>query len=786
MKNPLFSLHSGNKTLNLRQMKKIFLLSAAVLLLFSCGGKEVLPEPDKPVVVVPDEPDEPDGPDEPGTPDTPDTPDEPDNPAWTRTEVFDESDIVFSLGAFSDVHIGNAYGSEAKFTNALNQLKAKAAERDADGLDATMFVGDVANTNSTSQAKTFISLYENVLPHGDIPLIYTPGNHDINDPFRDVMDDSYFTTDLDNDLRVRYNCRHCVVDSTHILGLLPRQFSPMTYDPVAVHWLDTTLASVTAKAPEKYVMVITHPMIYNTCYGSLLGEFWYTKGLSSVLVKYPQAVVFGGHLHFPLNDPRSIWQGDFTSIGCGSCSYMAIEDGKYDDMKSATVMKDAGEFSQGLLLQFDRSGNARIWRMDYYHGATIGEPWEISYPRADKVHLQKYSHAALGARNSAPRLSEMEFVAGEGSDSLRFAAGTDDEFVHHYVITVLKDGAVAATRRILSDWYRHPQTSGMREVWTRPIGKLEGGSYEIRLTAYDSWDAASNTLVKQLTIKDQDVLWVTDDAGSRSVDGGSGTVSDGWLSYDSGKVEWTANSTGLPRVQNLTLPNGTPLKVVQVSEDDFRGEWSLYSKVFHLLGNYISTSSGTSQITKVRFGDPLDASLNNIGIRGLAGTAEELVMDARVSIDYENGGASLGLFFDGRKAQKIVSGSHAGGYAAFLPELTGKAWSSAYYEFGRTQIGTPNYDWVRFALKLENGRITATLVPFTQKVSVRHDYDEDNVIGIELMHFSSEEVSDAGLTRGSQTYTHVPGQTKSAAYLVIHQANYKDSQEGGMYFIKEE
>ena len=72
MKNPLFSLHSGNKTLNLRQMKKFFLLSAAVLLLFSCGGKEVLPEPDKPVVVVPDEP---------GTPATPDTPDEPDTPA---------------------------------------------------------------------------------------------------------------------------------------------------------------------------------------------------------------------------------------------------------------------------------------------------------------------------------------------------------------------------------------------------------------------------------------------------------------------------------------------------------------------------------------------------------------------------------------------------------------------------------------------------------------------------------------------------------------------------------
>ena len=779
MKNPLFSLHSGNKTLNLRQMKKIFLLSAAVLLLFSCGGKEVLPEPDKPVVVVPDEPDEPD------TPDEPEKPEEPDPPVWTKRDDFDESDIVFSLGAISDTHIGNGYGSEAKFTKALAQLRDKASEQDTDGLDAIMVVGDLTDNNNGSLAVKYKDLYEQVLDPEKIPMIYTIGNHDINNPLNAVLDDPYFAHDIDNDMRLVHECRHCVVDSTHILCISPIKYSPMSYEEVAVHWLDTTLASVTAREPEKYVMVITHPMIYNTVYGSLLGTFWYTKGLSDVLVKYPQVVTFSGHLHFPVNDPRSIWQGEFTSLGCASVSYMAIESGKYDDMKSATVMQDAGEYSEGLLLQFDHSGNIRFHRMDFYHSATIGRPWEISYPRADKTHLQKYSHAALAGQNTAPVLSTMEFVAGEGSDSLRFAAGTDDEFVHHYVITVLKDGAVAATRRILSDWYRHPQTSGMREVWTRPIGKLEGGSYEIRLTAYDSWDAASNTLVKQLTIKDQDVFWVTDDAGSRSVDGGSGTVSDGWLSYDSGKVEWTANSTGLPRVQNLTLPNGTPLKVVQVSEDDFRGEWSLYSKVFHLLGNYISTNSGTSQITKVRFGDPLDATLNNIGMRGLAGTAEELVMDARVSIDYENGGASLGLFFDGRKAQKIVSGSHAGGYAAFLPELTGKAWSSAYYEFGRTQIGTPNYDWVRFALKLENGRITATLVPSTQKVSVRHDYDEDNIIGIELMHFSSEEVSDASLTRGSQTYTHVPGQTKSAAYLVIHQANYKDSQEGGMYFIKE-
>ena len=42
--------------------------------------------------------------------------------------------------------------------------------------------------------------------------------------------------------------------------------------------------------------------------------------------KYPQAVTFSGHLHFPINDERSIMQTNFTAIGCGSVSYMAIED----------------------------------------------------------------------------------------------------------------------------------------------------------------------------------------------------------------------------------------------------------------------------------------------------------------------------------------------------------------------------------------------------------------------------------------------------------------------------
>ena len=78
-------------------------------------------------------------------------------------------------------------------------------------------------------------------------------------------------------------------------------------------------------------------------------------------------------------------------------------------MATVTTMKGAGKFSQGLLLQFDKRGNARLTRMDFYHKAVIGEPWELGAPRKDRSHLDRYRHEILKARNTPPTLSSAEY-----------------------------------------------------------------------------------------------------------------------------------------------------------------------------------------------------------------------------------------------------------------------------------------------------------------------------------------------------------------------------------------
>ena len=419
---------------------------------------------------------------------------------------FDENSIVLSLGVISDTHIGNGYGSENKFREVLSQLQEA-----ADGqLAGVLVVGDLINTATSAQMLTFKEIYETVLDPAEVPLVYTIGNHDMNPQYRwteetvsqhavfhNILGEEYFKTDLDPAMRDSLECRHCVIGKYHILCLTPDHSSPVTYAPAALEWLEARLKEITEKDPGRYVLFLTHPMIYGTCYGSVLqdtytrmGDYWSTRQLSDILSRYPQVITFGGHLHFPLNDPRSIWQGTFTAVGTASTSYMAIDNGNYEDMATVTVMKGAGNFSQGLLLQFDKKGRARLTRMDFYNKAVIGEPWELGAPRADGSHLGKYNHGTLRARNTPPTLSSAQFEDGK----LCFAAGKDDEFVHHYRITLIKDGEPVALKKILADFYKVPLPSQMKDSFELPLDGLEEGEYTVSIVAVDSWDAVSEPL----------------------------------------------------------------------------------------------------------------------------------------------------------------------------------------------------------------------------------------------------------------------------------------------------
>lgn len=537
--------------------------------------------------------------------------------------VFDESKIALSLAAISDVHIeGSSDAYANKFTSALNQLKVKAAESDANGIDGVMVVGDLIQRAEITMAQNFKALYEDVFKPTEVPMIYTIGNHDMNPKYdwtpstvaqsvamANTFGDEYFKTDIDNTMRNNYEARHCVIGGYHILAVTPNGDQPITYSPNVITWLDQQLDAITKTDPNRYVIVLTHPMIYNTIYGSLLGEdggvwtstlpnYWATRVLTGVLEKYPQVVSFHGHLHFPINDPRSLWQGKWTALGCGSTRYMAIEPAGWEGISSTpTVMNDANNFSQGYLVQFDVNGNMRIVKMDFFNNGTIGEPYVMQYPDAAGANLAKYNNVTRKAANQAPTMSTIEAkdVKEAETASVTFAAGKDDEFVHHYIVTLSKAGNVVATKKILADFYLHPKTSEMKSSWTVDFGTLsESGQYTVTVVAVDSWDAESAPVSAtfncgDVTPSEKVELWKDDKSGSREL---SGPVADngktagvgGWLSYKDGVASWTENTTGAPRTATLELSNGSKITVNQVEAKDLAGNYTFYNYSFEATG----------------------------------------------------------------------------------------------------------------------------------------------------------------------------------------------------------
>ncbi|MBB6733278.1 metallophosphoesterase family protein [Cohnella zeiphila] len=189
-------------------------------------------------------------------------------------------------------------------------------------LDAVMFCGDITDKGDMSQYIAFKSTVDSALKEETKLLAILASNHDCwGSMGRGAL--SYFSS-----LTGLHTDWHDVINGYHFIGISASADSDYRYDPEQISWVKEQLDKAVADDPEKPIFVTHHEHVLDTVYGSGDKE-WGIDHLKSVFEEYPQIIHFSGHSHYPLNDPRSIWQGSFTAVGTGAIKYMEFTvDGK--------------------------------------------------------------------------------------------------------------------------------------------------------------------------------------------------------------------------------------------------------------------------------------------------------------------------------------------------------------------------------------------------------------------------------------------------------------------------
>ena len=395
-----------------------------------------------------------------------------------NTERWDERNILLRFAALSDLHIGESPAAQAnrRFVRALDRLYAAAGGR----LDALLVAGDITDWGTDWQIREFARIIRECL-RPETVLTAAIGNHDIHDNrfdsglggerFFAALGDRMYSDPTAEELEAGNSRR--TIRGFRFLTLGLRNYTSGRHEEADLAWLRRELTAAGEELPGKPVFLATHPVLQNTVFGSDEGAYWHSDNLASVLRDFPETVVFSGHLHFPLNDERSIYQDGYTAVGTAAVYYGSLNplvDGVPCAEISGMEPYDCEGISQALLVEVNREGQVRIRRWDLLRDEEIRRPWVFRPGGAE----QPYSPAVRTENNRPPAFPpetavRVDVLSGQAL-TLSFPAAQDDDQVFCYEVTLTARGGESIARVMTySDFYRVPRKEDMASVVTRTL-----------------------------------------------------------------------------------------------------------------------------------------------------------------------------------------------------------------------------------------------------------------------------------------------------------------------------
>lgn len=395
---------------------------------------------------------------------------------------------VLRFAIASDVHVADSGSDEeeARLEKLfeISYSHSKSDKSKYKTLDVVAFAGDFTNLGTLVSMQKFKSIVDDHIKPETKPII-SLGNHEFyTDPgSTETRYQSVFKGEVDE---------HLVIGGFHFIKLSP---NGEYFGEEKLRWLREELKKAALDTPDLPIFVIQHQHVKGTVYGSV---GWGVDGLYEILSNYPQVVDFSGHSHFPIQDERSLWQGDFTAIGTGTLSYVEMglnglssdyvfPDGKEGDYKlrGRTGESDYAVFQ---IVECDQTGNIRITGYDLLSESRLFERY-IATPTDKSSFILNESKMVTTPVPEFSAGSRCSIRKAENGDVLlTVPQASSDGYIESYRAEVYCDDELLGTYYALSGQIFLPPSPS---IHIRLTGLEGGGRYRVKVYAVNAYGSVS-------------------------------------------------------------------------------------------------------------------------------------------------------------------------------------------------------------------------------------------------------------------------------------------------------
>jgi predicted phosphodiesterase len=390
------------------------------------------------------------------------------------------------FAVISDIHLENNVGDSAKVKvpRALKNIFSKGR------IDALFVVGDLTQGGRAEQYDLVKNIFDDRanVPEG-VPVYFMMGNHE---NFIDIGNHRNLIA-AKAPVLFQDKMKQPLYQYMEIKG-----FPFIVLSQVGVHsdyrnaeeakaFLSEKMTLAARKFPGKPVFVFTHVPPLNTVYGTEPVYDGSSDVFLPILNGYPQAVVFSGHTHRILGDPRSIHQDKFTAVNDGSSAYCNVNP---SEITAGNCPPGYENITEGIIVNVLENGNVEMERWNTYLNAEILPRWLLEAP-FDGSRFTYKNRSGLPAPAFAENAKPTVSILGK-SCKLTFPQASDNDMVHRYLIELIAGDSVIYAYTVFSQTYVNKQ---MPKELLVDFSIPENRTLRFEVTAIDSYGNVSVPVV---------------------------------------------------------------------------------------------------------------------------------------------------------------------------------------------------------------------------------------------------------------------------------------------------